>query len=89
VKLSLPDKLGSHLFIFVKFPDPHLMPHDAETGRSWPPNRLTLRITLISACFPNVQKDRSIMCIEVWSKVQNPFQIYFFKNNTNNHEHGT
>lgn len=65
------------------------MPHDAETGRSCPPNRLTLRITLISASFPNVQKDRSIIFIDMWSKVQNPSQIYFFKNNTNNREHGT
>jgi hypothetical protein len=85
VKLSLQDKLGSQLFIPVNFPDPHLMPHDAETGRSCPPNCRTLRI----ASFPNLQKDRSIMFIDMWSKLQNPFKIYFFKKNTTNHEHDT
>ncbi len=44
-----------------------------------PPNSLTLWITLISASFPNVQKDQSIMFIHMWSQVQNPSQILFFQ----------
>jgi hypothetical protein len=55
MKLSLPPKsvekpkFGSQLFLFVKFSFPvkRLMPYYAETGRSRPPNRLTLRITLL------------------------------------------
>jgi len=40
--------LGPSNFPFVKFSFPvtRLMPYYAETGRSRPPNRLTLRITL-------------------------------------------
>jgi len=55
MKLSLPPKLVEKLvwipvilFCKISFPLMHLMPYSAETGRSRPPNRLTLWITLLS-----------------------------------------
>ncbi len=54
MKLSLPPKLVEKLvwvrvisFRKISFTIPHLTPYYAETGRSRPPNRLTLPITLI------------------------------------------
>jgi hypothetical protein len=55
MKFSLPPKLVEKLvwvplilFCNISFPATHLMSYYAETGRSRPPNRLTLRITLIN-----------------------------------------
>jgi hypothetical protein len=55
MKLSLPPKLVEklvwvpvNLFCKISFPVTHLMPYYAETGRSRPPNRLTLPITLLA-----------------------------------------
>jgi hypothetical protein len=54
MKLSLPPKLVEKLvwvsvisFYKISFPVKHLMAYYAETGRSRPPNRLTLRTTLL------------------------------------------
>ncbi len=63
MKLSSPPKLVEKLvwvpvilFCKISFPVTCLMPYYAKTGRSRPPNRLTLRITLLSAssfsCLP-------------------------------------
>jgi hypothetical protein len=43
------------LFYEISFPATHLMPCYAETGCSRPPNRLTLRIILMSIVFTNVR----------------------------------
>ncbi len=54
MKLSLLPKLVEKLvwvpfilFCKISFPVSQLMPYYAEIGRSRPPNRLTLRITLL------------------------------------------
>jgi hypothetical protein len=47
MKLSLPPKLSYFVFVRFSFPVTHLMAYYAETGQSCPPDRLTLRITLV------------------------------------------
>jgi hypothetical protein len=52
-KIDEKTSLGSSYFCFVKFslPVTRLMPYYAKTGRSRPPNHVTLRISLILSLF--------------------------------------